>query len=208
MTALYSTAVQDHTTRRYEAFSDVVIGFSLAQTGSILVVPQHGFDLVAKPIWFFVFVWTFANICALWWFHHRLFTTVWRPRPVQILLNFALLGAIVLASYMTGLFAHFADVWLLRLYYLPYTAAYALMTWMCANALGDCRESPRALIGAWRGFWVNLTWTAVFAAAAVLWFAPQSMAVLGSLTWIPFTCGVTVTVALSIYFRKREAALA
>jgi uncharacterized membrane protein len=198
--------VQEHQTRRYEAFSDVVIGFSLAQTGSILTIPERGVDLVAHPIWFFVFLWTFANICGLWWFHHRLFTTVWRPRTVQILLNFALLAAIVLATYMTGLFAHVVDIWIMRLYYVPYAVAYALMTAMCANARDDWRDSPRAMLGIERGFSINLTWTLVFSSAALLWFAPLSPTVLGMTTWVPFTVGVVLSIVFGRRYRAREAA--
>lgn len=89
---------------RIEAFSDVVIGFSLAQLGATLVVPAHAAQILTEPGWFFGFAWTFALVCLMWWSHNRLFRTVFVPTPIALMLNFALLATIVLIVYFAQLF--------------------------------------------------------------------------------------------------------
>jgi hypothetical protein len=61
----------ERTIHRYEAFSDIVIGFSLAELGSILVLPKSGESLFADPTWLVAFLLAFAVICALWFFSGR-----------------------------------------------------------------------------------------------------------------------------------------
>jgi uncharacterized membrane protein len=89
---------------RIEAFSDVVIGFSLAQLGATLVVPPHAAEIAQDPGWLFGFAWTFALVCLMWWSHNRLFRTVFVPTPFALILNFALLATIVLLVYFAELF--------------------------------------------------------------------------------------------------------
>ena len=90
---------EERTVRRVEAFSDVVIGFSLATLGLSLTFPEHAGDLVNKPGWFVSFVWAFALICMMWWFHHQILSTIFTPRVIPVLLNFVWLAVVVLAVY-------------------------------------------------------------------------------------------------------------
>jgi uncharacterized membrane protein len=90
---------------RLEAFSDVVIGFSLAQLGATLIVPPHATALTANPGWLLAFLWTFALVCLMWWSHNRIFRTSFVPTPLAIVLNFVLLATIVLLVYFAQVFA-------------------------------------------------------------------------------------------------------
>jgi uncharacterized membrane protein len=110
---------------RLEAFSDIVIGFSLAQLALSLAIPRHGIDLfsfpaarslIALPI-------TFALVCAVWWSHHRLFRHVFVPTAVNILVNFAALGGVIFLAYSMQVLVH--DGLTDRVAYAMYTGSYA-----------------------------------------------------------------------------------
>jgi uncharacterized membrane protein len=95
-----------HTVHRLEAFSDIVIGFSLAQLGLNLVLPKAPSDLTA--VWTNVafFIGAFFFIALLWWLHHRTFSTFFVLNTPMILLNFALLCALILALYFLESVVH------------------------------------------------------------------------------------------------------
>jgi urea transporter len=59
---------EQHFTRRLEAFSDVVIGFSLAQLGAALVVSQQGLHSFLTPLGLVNFLFPFAIVCSAWFF--------------------------------------------------------------------------------------------------------------------------------------------
>lgn len=96
---------EERLVHRIEAFSDIVIGFSLAQLGATLVIPAHAQDLIAQPGWIVLFFWTFALVCAMWWTHHRVFVAGFKPTPAALILNFVLLATIVLIVYFAQVFA-------------------------------------------------------------------------------------------------------
>lgn len=91
---------------RLEAFSDIVIGFSLAQLGLNLAVPAHARDLFTHPVPVVALVITFSIVCRLWWSHHKLFTHFFVPNPVAITLNFVTLGVLLFSIYTVQLFVH------------------------------------------------------------------------------------------------------
>lgn len=93
-----------------EAFSDVVIGFSLAQIAVNLVPPDakqgfHAADFFASSQ-FLAFILTFTLVSAMWWNHNRLFARYLVPNPVSIVLNFAMLGCLVLFVFSIQVFVH------------------------------------------------------------------------------------------------------
>ena len=94
---------------RIEAFSDIVIGFTLAQLGAQLVVTGHPGSLLTDPGWFFNFLWTFAVVCGMWWLHNRLFRTIFAPTAASVMANFALLASIVILVYFAEEMAHAAS---------------------------------------------------------------------------------------------------
>src|ERR1700694_708570 len=89
----------DHTLRRLEAFSDIVIAFSLSQLAFTLQVPRDSNTLLAHPIHFVAFLGSFALVCAFWWLHHQLFARYFVLDPVSVVLNFAFLACTVLVVY-------------------------------------------------------------------------------------------------------------
>ena len=92
---------------RLESFSDIVIGFSLAQLGLSMVLPARAIELYTKPLALTAFVVTFTIVCRLWWSHHKLFTHFFVPQRFAIALNFATLGVLLFCVYSVQLFVHF-----------------------------------------------------------------------------------------------------
>ncbi len=118
---------------RLEAFSDIVIGFSLAQLGLSLVIPRHAEELFssgAAARGMIALAITFALVCAVWWSHHRLFRYVFVAAPVNILANFAALGGVIFLAYSMQVLVHvgFSD----RIAYAMYTGSYAWITLLFA----------------------------------------------------------------------------
>jgi hypothetical protein len=94
---------------RLEAFSDVVIGFSLAQTALNLVVPPHAADFVNRPIGIIAFVFTFAVVASFWSTHNAIFRNFFVPYRLMVFVNFVALGAIVLQVFALQLWLHFGQ---------------------------------------------------------------------------------------------------
>lgn len=92
---------------RLEAFSDVVIGFSLAQLALSLTIPKNGAaGLLENPAPLVAFVITFALVCGMWWAHHRLFVHYFVPIPPMVILNFVTLAGVSFAVYSVQLMLH------------------------------------------------------------------------------------------------------
>jgi uncharacterized membrane protein len=94
---------------RLEAFSDIVIGFSLAQLALSLTMPAHGRDLfvhISGARVLIALVITFALVCAIWWSHHRLFRHLFVPTRVNIFANFAALGGVIFLTYSMQVLLH------------------------------------------------------------------------------------------------------
>jgi uncharacterized membrane protein len=111
---------------RLEAFSDIVIGFSLAQLGLTLIIPKHSIDLfthISGARTLIGFGVTFFLVCAVWWAHHRLFRHVFVPTAVNIVANFAALGGVIFLSYSMQVLVHFSIVD--RTAYAMYAGSYA-----------------------------------------------------------------------------------
>jgi len=92
---------------RLEAFSDIIIGFSLAQLALSLAIPKNGAaGLLENPAPLIAFAFTFTLVCGMWWAHHRLFTHYFVPVPVMIVLNFITLAGVSFAVYSVQLMTH------------------------------------------------------------------------------------------------------
>lgn len=88
-----------HTVHRLEAFSDVVMGFCLAQLGLNLAFPgslSNSADVLPGVA---LFIASFAFIALLWWLHHRTFSTYFVLNTPMIVTNFAMLCALVVTLY-------------------------------------------------------------------------------------------------------------
>lgn len=93
--------------QRVEIFSDVVLGFCLAELGLSLSLPVHPHpitEVLTRPWGLVAFVWTFGTICLLWVRNNHLFKHYFIPNAFSIALNFAQLGAAVLMVYMVQVF--------------------------------------------------------------------------------------------------------
>lgn len=88
---------------RLEAFSDIVIGFSLAELALSLNAPHGAAGLLADPSPLVAFVLTFGLVCGIWWSHHKLFTHYFVPIGPAIVLNFLTLGSVGFAVYTVQL---------------------------------------------------------------------------------------------------------
>jgi hypothetical protein len=98
---------EESITRRLESFSDIVIGFSLAQTALNLVMPQHAITFITQPLGIAAFVVTFFVVSQFWWRHSTIFRDYFTPNKPMIALNFIALAAIVLQVYALQLVLHF-----------------------------------------------------------------------------------------------------
>lgn len=122
---------------RLEAFSDIVIGFSLAQLGLSLTIPEHGRDLflhVRGATGLIALCITFVLVCGVWWMHHRLFRHLFVPTPANIIANFAALGGVIFLAYSMQVLVHvhFTDPVAFALYTGSYgwiMVLFALMAW-------------------------------------------------------------------------------
>jgi len=98
---------QQRLIHRLEAFSDIIIGFSLAQLALSLAIPKNGAaGLLENPAPLIAFVLTFTIVCGMWWAHHRLFTHYFVPIPVMVVLNFVTLAGVSFAVYSVQLMLH------------------------------------------------------------------------------------------------------
>jgi uncharacterized membrane protein len=133
-----NAADDERTVHRIEAFSDIVIGFCLAEIGVSLIVPRSAADFSA--IWPSVgaFALSFLIIVVLWWHHHRIFKTYFVLNRLSMVANFAMLGSLVLMTYFLQTTVRFIDVGenpalAVRCWFFSFAAIYALL----AVLLGD-----------------------------------------------------------------------
>ncbi len=121
-----------HTIHRLEAFSDIVIGFCLAQVGVNFALLKTSSDLTSLWANAEFFLVSFFIISVLWWFHHRTFSTFFVLMPLTIGLNFALLASLVLSIYFMQSFLHattsgYDAILFLRLWIGSYLVLYTLL---------------------------------------------------------------------------------
>ena len=102
----------ERTIHRLEAFSDIVIGFCMAELGFNLVIPKDVAALTSSWGSLNVFAFSFVLISLVWWWHHKLFLTYFHIHPATIVMNFVLLGSLVYCIYFQQVAVHFvaADV--------------------------------------------------------------------------------------------------
>ena len=203
--SIYRQESDERTVRRFEAFSDIVIGFSLAQLGVSLTIPAHGIDLYLNPEWLISFVWAFANICAMWWFHHRIFASIFVPRTIPTLLNFVWLAVVVLCVYFTEVTVHLADdpvTW--RTYFALFALAYGLLAaqYYVGVRLGGTSLPPEMLLTARRQRSFMTLWTGAFTVCTLfVLLLPWGPGIGPSLS-ITFTLATIASALMARYYRK------
>ena len=114
---------------RLESFSDIVIGFSLAQMGLSFTVPQRAIEIFAKPYGIIAFFITFIIVARVWWSHHKLFTHFFVPNRLTIVLNFTTLAVLLFAVYSVQVLVHtkFADTIAVLMYLCSFGTLFALL---------------------------------------------------------------------------------
>ncbi len=134
-----SGAGREQVIHRLEAFSDIVIGFSLAQLGLSLVLPQHAVDFVQRPIGLIAFLVTFFVVVRFWWTHFRLFRHYFEPNRLMITLNFVALAGLSLQVFSLQLYLHFVPLneglVAARIYFAFFSLAYGALGVMFALGL-------------------------------------------------------------------------
>ncbi len=202
-------ASDERTIHRFEAFSDIVIGFSLAQLGATLVIPPHGQSLFADPTWLIAFLLAFTTICALWFFHHRLFASIFVPRTIPIILNFAWLAVVVLCAYSTQLIVRIPEdpgVW--RMYYGLFFLAYGILAVQYVLGMQHLHDpmSVQALLKARRQTAFMALWTAPFLLCTIFVFV-MPIPASHFPTMVTFVLTGIASGLLGRYFRKAQERL-
>lgn len=112
--------------RRIEAFSDLVMGFSVGLLGLTLVIPTHAAVLLLHPFWLVSYFVTFSLIALLWLRHQRLFSMYLVPLPACIFANFVFLSMLGLIVYFVQVFAHVRGEFDQAIAVIGYSGAYAV----------------------------------------------------------------------------------
>lgn len=171
------TESEQHFTRRLEAFSDIVIGFSLAQLGAALVVSPQGLHDFLTPLGLLEFLFPFAIVCSAWFFHHRLFSQLFIPKTWPVVLNFFWLASVVMVVFAAETYTKLhGALTAMRFYFACYALVYALLTvqYLIALKYASARQIPAARLRAVRGAVFMGLWTTpfLFALAVILIFQP------------------------------------
>ncbi|HEY8320939.1 MAG TPA: TMEM175 family protein [Candidatus Baltobacteraceae bacterium] len=93
---------------RLEAFSDIVIGFSLALLAINLVAPQSVAEIPGHATELATFFVCFFLIAFLWWFHNRVFAHLYVASVGSIVLNIAMLAGVVMLVYTAQIVSNVA----------------------------------------------------------------------------------------------------
>ena len=119
---------------RIEAFSDLVMGFSLALLALTLVIPLHAMALVVHPYWLVSYFWTFALIAFLWMRHQLLFSAYFVATRFCIVTNFVFLSMLGLIVYFVQVFGHVRGEFDQAVALVAYIAAFAVAL-MCLGIM-------------------------------------------------------------------------
>lgn len=129
----------ERATHRLEAFSDIVIGFSLAQLGLSLVIPAHAIEFVTRPAGIFAFIVTFVVIGRFWWVNFLIFEHYFKPNRTMVAVSFIALGSLLLQIFALQLYLHFAPVQegvvAARIYFALFSLSYGAQGVMLALGL-------------------------------------------------------------------------
>lgn len=198
---------EERTVHRLEAFSDIVIGFGLAQLGAVLIINPKTMTLGIPGV--IAYFGAFAIICSLWYFHHLLFENFFVPKTWPIVLNFLWLAIVVLLVFCAAHFNSadaFANANLDLLYFGLYSVAYAILaaqTILGMRERRDAAQEQRAK--ARRNVTFMSYWAAVFACCFLLVKLMPPTAVLGNAISLTFAIAFFGSIGMGVYFRRLRA---
>lgn len=199
---------EERTIQRLEAFSDIVIGFSLAQLGASSVL-NKAMSLDATGL--LTFSASFAIVCSLWYFHHRLFQNFFVPKGLPIVLNFAWLAIVVLLVFVSVHSSEngFDNRNLTLLYFELYAIAYGILVAQTLLGILERTGAPPELRQKAKGNVLHMSyWTLVFVACVLeIRLMPWSGAV-GAAIGQTFMVAMIGSVLLSVYLRRTRHVIA
>ncbi|MFN2474940.1 MAG: TMEM175 family protein [Chthoniobacterales bacterium] len=140
-------------TRRLEAFSDLVFGFSLSLLATRLDVPVSESEIFNSARWA-TFVISFGMICAIWLAHYRVFRHQFVARTFEVIVNFIFLLGIAVLPYVVQTFLRFQSNRPSFLLYLgDFTLILAALATLRLSALRQRRNEADAgaRLREWRG---------------------------------------------------------
>lgn len=190
-------ADEERFVHRIEAFSDIVIGFTLAQVGAALVMPHHVTDLITNGLWLLIFVWAFAIVCTMWWMHNRVFRTVFYPSRASLLTNFALLATIVIQLYFAEVMAHAETLDDLVLAQHLYNTALGVAFSLVALLIYFGVHAQRATLGPDDRYRGRRGAVFVGGAAAFVFACNALTLLLGPNQWVPLILGISIPVSFT-----------
>jgi uncharacterized membrane protein len=177
-----------------ESFSDIVMGFSLAQMSLNFIIPEHAADVYARPIALMAFLVTFTIVAATWYSHHWLFDYLFVPTTTTIMINFATLASLVWLVYQLQVYVHFAMSRESQSAVISYLLTFAVVWLLLAALYGTClrlrwnalpeKERGSALFKTGRLATIGL---AAAISTSVIWALHWS---LESVFWIIFAAAV------------------
>ena len=144
---------EERFTRRLEAFSDLVFGFSLSLLATRLEVPTDEHEVFTATRWA-TFIITFGMICAIWLGHYRIFRHQFVARTFEVIINFVFLLGIAVLPYAVQTFLRFQSSRESLLLYLgDFILIFAALATLRLSALRQRRDhdDTAALVREWRG---------------------------------------------------------
>ncbi len=122
---------EERLVHRLEAFSDIVMGFVLAEMALTLVIPKS----IPTPAGLLEnissFAVTFGLVAVLWYFHNRLFAIYFVPNALMVVLNFIMLGGLVVMGYVFSVAVRFIGTpgssWLMGMWFECFGVVYGML---------------------------------------------------------------------------------
>lgn len=132
----------EHFTRRLEAFSDLVFGFSLSLLAIRLDVPARVEDIFESGRWIAV-IGTFGFVCRFWLEHYRVFRHRFVAEMFDAIVNFVFLFAIAILPYAVEVFLRFKFLFgSLALYICDFSLILVTLAILRVRGLRQRRQDP------------------------------------------------------------------
>jgi uncharacterized membrane protein len=192
-----------HFTRRLEAFSDIVFGFSLSFLAGRLVVPKNASDVFGDPSGLIGFFVTFAALVGFWFLNHRMFRDFFIAGTIDNLMVFVELSGVALLPYALAIILRFKfrepePLVLYNLVFVAVVGSNAVVAWRgFARRWRDWREAERRT--KWRAVVVSSVLGILFALAIPFGIAFPHIG------WAPYWIIMPLTAAFRRFYRGLPA---
>lgn len=182
----------------------------MAQLGANLTLTGSEGKFFNDPLALAGFLVPFAIICSVWFIHHRLFSYIFVPRTLPVILNFVWLASVVLLVFAAEAYMRStASVEAFRAYFACYAIVYGLLAVQNAIAMryAKQRHDELARLRGMRGLAFMIVWTFpfVWSLAASAFLQPGDN--YGKPVMIGFAVAGLASILLGRYFKKAAARL-